>query len=90
MGLSNGVNNMNYTLNPINCISCQHFCWWDGDYCCSRKMRILQESDKGEFTIDILKSLEKNKNCIDYLKASSKITEMYLSAFNDFLKKYQD
>lgn len=28
--------------NKECCITCNGFCWWDGDYCCIKKMKIHQ------------------------------------------------
>lgn len=83
MGISSGVNKME--LPEHNCLNCEHFCWWDGDYCCSRKMRILQESPAGEFNEDIIKALNDNKDCIDYYEASIPHIRLYIEAFNKFM-----
>ena len=89
MGISNGVNNMNeLCLTDKNCITCKHFCWWDGDYCCTIKMNVLQKAKKGEFNETIIKVLENSKNCKSYNKSDNKIVELHLKTFNNFLKKY--
>lgn len=31
--------------NNDTCITCQHFAWWDGDYCCMSKMKVIQHGD---------------------------------------------
>ena len=68
-----------------NCINCEHFAWWDGDYCCVAKKKILQESPEGEFNEDILMSLKLNKDC----EAWSRIEEernIYEEPFKNWLK----
>ena len=32
------------------CLTCEHFCWWDGDYCCLDRRKILVESPSGRIT----------------------------------------
>jgi len=56
-----------------NCINCKHFAWWDGDYCCTAKMIILQHSPKGDFTEEILKNMKTSDECEDYDKATKPI-----------------
>lgn len=73
-------------MKTKNCINCKHFAWWDRDYCCIEKMEILQSSYKGEFTDDILISLEKNKDCKKWKKGNKKIVEMHEEIYNEFLK----
>ena len=72
-----------------SCITCQHFAWWDGDYCCVAKLITLQPSVKGEFTDVIIYSLRRNADCNSYKRRQSK-TNVYLNAFEEFLKnKYE-
>ena len=66
-----------------NCINCASFAWWDGDYCCTRFMKILQESPDGKFNNDILMSLKLNKDCKQWNKNEN---SLYEESFNDFLK----
>lgn len=75
-------------LPENNCIDCKFFTWWDGDYCCVRKAKLLQTSKDGKFNIDILKSLRLNKNCDSFDKESN---SLYKEEFNKFLKiiKYE-
>ena len=65
-----------------SCITCQLFVWWDGDYCCMKKLKILQESKDGKFTKDILISLKLNKDCQDYKEYKESI---YKESFEEFL-----
>lgn len=70
-----------------NCINCGNFAWWDGDYCCLSKMKILCSSPKGEMNEDILTSMDVNKKCKDWKKAQEFQYKMYKEAFDDFIKK---
>ena len=65
------------------CISCEHFAWWDGDYCCLKKMRILQPSKDGHFGDDILAVLNRHRKCRSYNRKEGK--NIYLDALFDFL-----
>lgn len=75
---------MKFDINR-NCVNCDHFAWWDGDYCCVKKLKILQQSKNGEFNNDIIKSLEYYKDCSDweemYLPA-----QIYVEPFKEYLK----
>lgn len=62
----------NEELLNKSCITCRHFAWLDGDYCCTKKMRILQEAAGGEFTKDILLSLKLNRDCTSYNEQENK------------------
>lgn len=70
-----------------NCINCENFTWWDGDYCCLKKMLILQSSPNGEFNDDILRNMKYSDNCMDYTKTANKSHEIYETAFNEYVKK---
>ena len=72
-----------------NCISCEHFAWWDGDFCCCENMKILQLSPKGEFTPEILKNIKNSEDCSDYKESENKIRSIYEEAFKKFLDKYE-
>lgn len=70
-----------------NCISCENFAWWDGDYCCVWKFKILCESKNGEFTKDILKNIKTSETCKAYRRGSKKIANMHKDAYEKFLKQ---
>ena len=73
-----------------NCINCEHFAWWDGDYCCVKNFKILCESKSGHFNEDILTAIKTPKTCNDYKKAKNKkMTEIYQEAYIEFLKEYE-
>lgn len=67
------------------CITCKNFGWWDGDYCCTAKLRILQESPDGAFNNDILLSLRINKNCDSYIELNLDENK-YIESFKTFLE----
>ena len=46
------------------CINCSHFGWWDGDWCCTWHMKIIQHGDI--FTDEILDSICTSETCKDY------------------------
>lgn len=70
--------------NKENCINCNNFAWWDGDYCCIAKFLILQESPKGEFTKEILQTMKTSEECIDYKKRKGK-KNIYENSFINFI-----
>ena len=46
------------------CLKCEHFCWWDGDYCCLDRNKILIGSPSGRITREQYDSLtRKYKHC---------------------------
>jgi len=49
-----------------NCINCAKFSWCDGDYCCTKHLKILQEAPDANFNDDILMALSINKDCNDW------------------------
>ena len=67
------------------CIDCVFFTWWDGDFCCMKRQKILQESKDGKFSKDILNVLEKNKNCEDF-KLEDLPFNLYRDQFKEFLE----
>lgn len=71
-----------------NCIKCQHFAWWDGDFCCTKHMKILQEAPDANFNDDILISISNNKDCEDYKEAEEGFAAgLLLSKFKEYLSK---
>lgn len=51
-----------------NCVNCSHFSWWDGDFCCTKHMKVLQEANDANFNDGILIAIEENKDCEDWKK----------------------
>ena len=70
--------------NIKNCINCQGFVWWDGDYACMPHMSILCESKNGDFNEDILKTMKTSDECSDYKRS---ILNVYQKEFDEFMKK---
>lgn len=46
------------------CLTCQHFTWWDGDYCCTHHFNILSGADNKNKATHPEKVL--NNSCDDY------------------------
>ena len=54
------------------CITCEHFDWWDGDWCCLKKFKILSHSwETGEMRKDLLETIETRETCEDYKEEHS-------------------
>ena len=71
-----------------SCLNCEHFAWWDGDYCCTAKFKILCSSPNGDFTHDILTSLRINKNCSEHAPEENKeVANMHKEMFDNFMKR---
>lgn len=32
-----------------HCTNCKNFSWWDGDYVCTWKLKMIEESENGAF-----------------------------------------
>ena len=46
-------------MKENNCLNCENFAFWDGDYCCLAKFVILDEGDENnDFTEDILRTMK--------------------------------
>lgn len=77
-------------LPKKNCLNCANFAWWDGDYCCTDKFKVLQESKDGKFNNDIIYALENNKDCSKWKKGNEKLVSMRMEAFNKYLKSINE
>jgi len=57
-------------LKPLphwRCLTCEHFCWWDGDYCCLDHGKIFVKSPSGRITKEQYDTLyNKYKQCWSY------------------------
>ena len=49
-----------------SCVTCGHFAWWDGDYCCIKKRKIFQEGTSGDMSQEIIMPLRLNLDCEEY------------------------
>lgn len=71
-----------------NCITCDHFAWWDKDYCCLASFKILCHSEHGEFNDDILRTMKTAEECCDYTEQENpNVKASYQEAFEEFLKE---
>ena len=71
-----------------SCLNCKAFAWWDGDYCCTKKMKLLCNAPNGDFTSDILSALKINKNCESYEQEDNEeIINLHKEIFDTFLRK---
>ena len=78
--------------NKDCCLNCEGFCWWDGDYCCTKHMEIHQYgygNKNGGYTSypfmneDIDNTMETTETCEDY----DKIT--YNPKLNQYIDQYK-
>ena len=61
--LFKGTKNLPYW----KCLTCKHFCWWDRDYCCLSRKKILVNSPSGRITKEQYDTLyQRYKNCWFY------------------------
>ena len=67
-----------------NCVTCEHFDWWDGDYCCLKKMTILCSSNSdGRFTEKILENMKTPETCKYY---DHHARPGYVELYEEFMK----
>lgn len=52
----------------MNCLDCEHFTYWDGDYCCTWKMMILSEATESGKALNPDRVLEED-TCHDFSEA---------------------
>lgn len=74
-------------MKENNCLNCENFAFWDGDYCCLSNFTILCESNKnGDFTNDILHTLKTKDDCVDWKKNESDFhIKLYKEKYDKFL-----
>ena len=70
-----------------NCINCENFAWWDGDYCCLKKMLILQSSPNGNFEEEFLKTMKSSDECANYSKSDDEMHKIYENTFDKLMQK---
>ena len=77
------------------CLTCDGFCWWDGDYCCTKEIKIHQfgyGNENGGHTAypfmnrDIDKTMETPETCEDYEYCHH---EKYPESENDYIRQYK-
>lgn len=74
-----------------HCVKCNGFCWWDGDYCCTLKMAIIEQSPTGKFWAPIPSAFDANK-CEYYDERENCSTENndYYNNYIDFIEEYYE
>ena len=73
--------------NKKCCLNCDGFCWWDGDYCCTKEMKIHQYGNGSiHMTEDIEKTMETPDTCEDYEYTHH---EKYPESDNPYIKEYK-
>lgn len=58
-------------LKIPRCLKCESFCWWDGDYVCLEKLRILHRGIL--FDDEFVKTLKNLSECGNFTKRKSLI-----------------
>ena len=85
---------IDYT-NKECCLTCDGFCWWDGDYCCTKHMEIHQYgygNENGGFTAypymneDIDNTMQTPETCEDYDYTHH---AGYPESENEYIKEYK-
>ena len=81
--------------NKKCCLTCDGFCWWDGDYCCTKHMKIHQYgygNENGGFTAypymneDIDNTMQTPETCEDYDYTHH---AGYPESENEYIKEYK-
>ena len=74
--------------NKKCCLNCDGFCWWNGDYCCTKEMFIHQYGYKNGpwFNEDIDNTMETPDTCEDYEYTHH---ETYPESNNPYIKEYK-
>ena len=69
------------------CLNCSGFCWWDGDYCCTKEMSIHQYGYPNGYWMnkDIIKTMKTPETCEDYEYTHH---EKYPESENPYIKEY--
>lgn len=67
------------------CIDCSHFCYWDGDWCCSIKLKII--SGINEKTINP-NNCTKERDCEDYRDCALDLTPIGLKIREEEWKSF--
>lgn len=78
-----------------HCTNCKHFSWWDGDYVCTWKMRVIEESENGTFWCPFPLTEQKDfhaDKCLAYtwINENERIYELPYQKFLEELKENGD
>lgn len=70
------------------CLNCAGFCWWDGDYCCTKEMSIHQYGYPNGFWMneDIDNTMETPETCEEY---EYRHHDTYPESENIYIKEYK-
>lgn len=73
------------------CLNCDGFCWWDGDYCCTKEMKIHQYGILYPYGYmwmnkDIENTMQTPETCIEYNYRHHK---RYPESDNEYIKEYR-
>lgn len=73
------------------CLTCQYFAWWDGDYVCMERFRLLSNKHgKQMFDDDLIAELKKMKFCPEYSMSLNKfVVGMHIEEFNKWNELYK-
>lgn len=74
-------------IEEKNCITCANFAWWDGDYCCMKKLAIICESKDGSFSDELMANIKINDGCSDHKDSYGEHKEMLTELFNKYKNK---
>lgn len=72
-----------------HCIKCHGFAWWDGDYCCTMKMALIEESPDGKFWAVFPEAFNAN-NCEYYDEDENYNVSDYYNQYIDFLVEHYE
>ena len=70
------------------CLKCEHFGWWDGDYCCMDRQKVLVTSSTGRITQEQYDSMSRKfKHCWFFKKRkNSKFKDGLYLPINKLIK----
>lgn len=74
-----------------HCTNCNNFTWWDGDYCCVAKMKVIEESENGFFWCPFPQQYQTSfiaEECAEYVPVNGE--GIYEEGYNEFLKLLKD
>ena len=68
-----------------SCVRCKYFALCDDNFCCTKKIKILQEAPGAKFNRDIILALKINNECESYIDNGD--DSLYMKDFRDFLNR---
>lgn len=70
-----------------HCTKCHSFAWWDGDFCCTMRMAIMESSKDGKYWAILPEAFNAN-NCDDYDERENYGEEVheYYNQYIEFLR----